>query len=103
MDRKKIAKEIEKISGILLVLLVILYFSLPNLMNMIGGYTVYNPDCSMRIAHMDESTVGGQIVPDTCNTARSITLVVIATFVILLLLAFAMEKIPDICERGRKK
>jgi len=89
---KKTVKDIEIILGILLVLLILKYFFLPNMLNLVTGYEVYNSDCSMRVEHMEAMTIGGTVIDDVCNTGRLLIIIFIVIIIILMLLIYGLYK-----------
>ena len=92
MNRKKLVKDIEIILGIILVIAVLKYIFVADILNWIAGYTVYNSDCSLRIANMDEMTVGGVCVPELCDNTRMLILGGITAIVVFMILIYALNK-----------
>ena len=85
-------KQIETILGIILVIIILKYFFMPDLLNWIVGYGLYNADCTMNIQNMEPMTIGGQVIDDFCNTARFMALVAMVLDIVLMILVFAVYK-----------
>ena len=85
-------KDIEVILGIILVILILKYFFMPDILNLISGYDVYSSDCSMKIKHMEPMTLGGYVIDDFCNTSRSVALILIIFDILLMIIVHVRDK-----------
>jgi len=102
MKRNEFVIDAEIILAVLLVIMVAKYFFMPDILNWIAGYEVYNSSCEVIISNIDSMTVAGIPVPDLCNDARIVLFaaIVLDALIITLLFLFGKEK-PK--KKGRRK
>jgi len=99
MKRNELVKDIEIILAVLLVVMIAKYFFMPDILNWIAGYDVYNSTCNVMISNIDNMTVAGIPIPDLCNNLRVVLFagIIIDALIMTLLFAFGKEK------KGKKK
>ena len=101
MKRNEFVKDAEIILAVLLVVMIAKYFFMPDILNWIAGYDVYNSTCDVMIGNIDTMTVAGIAVPDLCHNLRVVLFagIIIDALIMTLLFAFGKEK----KKKGKKK
>ena len=100
MKRNEFVIDAEIILTVLLVIMIAKYFFMPDILNWISGYEVYNSSCEVMISNIDNMTVAGMPVPDLCNNIRIVLFgaIVLDALIITLLFLFGKEK-----KKGKRK
>lgn len=100
MKRNEFVKDAEIILAVLIAIMAAKYFFMPDILNWIAGYDVYNSTCDVMIGNIDTMTVAGIAVPDLCHSIRIILFaaIIIDALIMTLLFAFGKEK-----KKGKKK